>query len=144
MNYFKRWRHYFSSVKGGNTIFKIGLIGVAAALLSAFIRKERAEFSVVLGMIAGIVIFYCVLTQISVVVNFVTEMLDMVAIEAGYYFQLLKMLGVAYVAEFASNICKDAGQQSVAGMIELFAKISIVVLSIPGLVFLVETLEKFV
>jgi stage III sporulation protein AD len=112
--------------------------------LSAFIRKERAEFSVVLGMVAGIVIFYYVLTQISVVVNFVTEMLDMVAIEESYYFQLLKMLGVAYVAEFASNICKDAGQQSVAGMIELFAKISIVVLSIPGLVFLIETLEKFV
>ena len=112
--------------------------------MSAFIRKERAEFSVLLGIIAGIVIFYCVLTQISVVVNFVTEMLDMVAIEEGYYFQLLKMLGVAYVAEFASNICKDAGQQSVAGMIELFAKISIVVLSIPGLVFLIETLEKFV
>lgn len=95
-------------------------------------------------MVAGIVIFYYVLTQISVVVNFVTEMLDMVAIEESYYFQLLKMLGVAYVAEFASNICKDAGQQSVAGMIELFAKISIVVLSIPGLVFLIETLEKFV
>ena len=73
-----------------------------------------------------------------------TEMLDMVAIEESYYFQLLKMLGVAYVAEFASNICRDAGQQSVAGMIELFAKISIVVLSIPGLVFLMETLEKFV
>ena len=54
------------------------------------------------------------------------------------------MLGVAYVAEFAASICKDAGQQSIATMVELFAKISIVVLSIPGLVFLVETLERFV
>ena len=97
-----------------------------------------------IGMVAGIIIFYYVLTQISVVVRFITEMLDMVAIEETYYLQLLKMLGVAYVAEFASSICKDAGQQSVAGMVELFAKISIVTLSIPGLVFLVETLERFV
>ena len=97
-----------------------------------------------IGMAAGIIIFYYVLTQISVVVRFITEMLDMVAIEETYYLQLLKMLGVAYVAEFASSICKDAGQQSVAGMVELFAKISIVTLSIPGLVFLVETLERFV
>ena len=92
----------------------------------------------------GIIIFYYVLTQISVVIRFITDMLDMVAIEETYYLQLLKMLGVAYVAEFASSICKDAGQQSVAGMVELFAKISIVTLSIPGLVFLVETLERFV
>lgn len=98
----------------------------------------------VIGMSAGMIIFYYVVTQISVVVGFITEMLDMVAIEEKYYLQLLKMLGVAYVAEFASSICKDAGQQSIAAMVELFAKISIVVLSIPGLVFLVETLEKFV
>lgn len=97
-----------------------------------------------MGMVAGMIIFYYVLTQISVVVSFITEMLDMVAIEETYYLQLLKMLGVAYVAEFSSSICKDAGHQSIAGMIELFAKISIVALSIPGLVFLVETLESFV
>lgn len=98
----------------------------------------------VMGMVAGMIIFYYVLTQISVVVSFIAEMLDMVAIEETYYLQLLKMLGVAYVAEFSSSICKDAGHQSIAGMIELFAKISIVALSIPGLVFLVETLESFV
>ncbi len=125
-------------------IIKIGLIGVVAAILSSFIRKERAEFSMILGIVAGAIVFYYVITQISVVVGFVTEILEMVDMEETYYLQLLKMLGVAYVAEFASSICKDAGQQSVAGMVELFAKISIVVLSIPGLVFLVETLEKFV
>lgn len=97
-----------------------------------------------LGVVAGTIIFYYVLTQISVVISFITEMLDMVEIEQTYYLQLLKMLGIAYVGEFASSICKDAGQQSIAGMIELFGKISIVVLSIPGLVFLVETLESFV
>lgn len=115
-----------------------------AALLSTFIRKERAEISTVIGIVSGMIIFSYMLTQISVVIRFITELLNMVAIEAGYYMQLLKMLGIAYVAEFASSICKDAGQQSIAGMIELFAKISIVVLSIPGLVFLVETLERFV
>lgn len=127
-----------------SNIFKIGLIGVVAALLSVFIRKERAELSMAIGMVTGVIIFYYVVTQISVVVQFITQLLDMVAIEENYYMQLLKMLGVAYVAEFTSAICKDAGQHSVAGMIELFAKISIVVLSVPGLAFLVETLERFV
>ena len=117
---------------------------MVAALLSTFIRKERAELSMAMGIVAGMIIFYYIVTQIAVVVEFITKMLDMVAIEENYYMQLLKMLGIAYVAEFASSICRDAGQQSIAGMIELFGKISIVALSIPGLVFLVETLEKFV
>ena len=112
--------------------------------MSTFIRKERAEISMVIGILAGMMIFYYMLTQISIVVRFMTEMLDMVSIEANYYMQLLKMLGIAYMAEFASSICRAAGHQSIAGMVELFAKISIVALSIPGLVFLVETLGQFV
>lgn len=124
-------------------ILKIGLIGVVAAILATFLKKERAEIAVLMACAAGMLIFYYILSQISVVVEFLSQLLEMVAMEETYYLQLLKMLGVAYVAEFASSICKDAGQQSIAGMIELFAKISIVALSIPGLMFLVETLELF-
>lgn len=120
------------------------MIGVVAAILATFIKKERGELALMIGIGAGVILFYFVISQISVVIRFLSEILDMVAIEETYFTQLLKMLGVAYVAEFASTICKDAGQQSIAGMIELFAKLSIVALSIPGLMFLVETLEQFV
>ncbi len=118
-------------------------MGIVAAVFATFIKKERAEIAVIIGCMAGILIFYYILSQITVVIDFLSELLEMVAMEETYYMQLLKMLGIAYVAEFASSICKDAGQQSIASMIELFAKISIVVLSIPGLVFLIETLELF-
>ena len=125
-------------------IIQIGLIGVAAAILATFIRKERSEIALIIGICTGVILFFCVISQMSLVIDFVSGLLEMVVIEETYYVQLLKMLGVAYVAEFASSICKDAGQQSIAGMIELFAKISIVALSVPGLVFLVETLEIFI
>ncbi len=97
-----------------------------------------------IGIATGVIIFYFVISQISIVIGFLWGLLDIVAMEETYFTQLLKMLGVAYASEFAATICRDAGQQSIAGMIELFAKLSIVALSIPGLVFLVETLEQFV
>jgi len=126
-----------------SVIFKIGMIGVVAAILATFLKKERAELSTMIGIITGIVIFFYILSQLSVVTEFLANILKKINIEETYYFQLLKMLGVAYVAEFAASICKDAGHQAIAGMIELFAKLSIVTLSIPGLLFLVETLEMF-
>lgn len=125
------------------SIFKIGIIGIVAAILAAFLKKERAELATMLGIVTGIVIFFYILSQLSVVSEFLANILTKIDLEATYYYQLIKMLGVAYVAEFAASICKDAGQQSIAGMIELFAKLSIVTLSIPGLLFLVETLEMF-
>ena len=125
-------------------IFKVGIIGVIAAILATMLKKERAEFAIVIGIATGILIFGYVISQIQVVIEFLSKMLEMVAIEETYYLQLLKMLGIAYVAEFAASICKDSGHQSISGMIETFAKISIVALSIPGILFLVETLEQFV
>lgn len=124
-------------------IFKIGIIGIVAAVLATFLKKERAEISTMIGIVTGVVVFFYILSQLSVVTEFLSNILVKINLEETYYFQLIKMLGVAYVAEFASSICKDAGHQSIAGMIELFAKLSIVTLSIPGLLFLVETLEMF-
>lgn len=124
-------------------IFKIGIIGIVAAILATFLKKERAEVSTMIGIVTGVVIFFYILSQLSVVTDFLSHILAKIDLEETYYFQLIKMLGVAYVAEFAASICKDAGHQSIAGMIELFAKLSIVTLSIPGLLFLVETLEMF-
>lgn len=125
------------------SIFKIGMIGIVAAILATFLKKERAEISTMIGIVTGIVIFFYIISQLSVVTGFLAGILEKVNLEESYYLQLVKMLGVAYVAEFASSICKDAGYQSIAGMIELFAKLSIVTLSVPGLLFLVETLEMF-
>lgn len=124
-------------------IFKIGVIGIVAAILATFIKKERAEISTLIGIVTGVIIFFFILSQLSVVIDFLSGILAKIDLEEGYYFQLIKMLGVAYVAEFSSSICKDAGYQSIAGMIELFAKLFIVTLSVPGLLFLVETLEMF-
>lgn len=124
-------------------IFKISIIGVVAAILAVFLKKERAEFSTMIGIITGIIIFFYILSQLSVVTDFLSGILSQINLEESYYVQLVKMLGVAYIAEFAVAICKDAGNQSIAGMIELFAKLSIVTLSIPGILFLVETLEMF-
>ena len=120
------------------------MIGISAVVLATLIKKDRAELSLIIGISATVLIFLYVLSQIKVVISFVSGLIDMISLEETYYFQLLKMLGVAYVAEFASAVCKDSGHHAISGMIELFAKLSIVALSIPGIVFLVETIGDFI
>ena len=41
-------------------------------------------------------------------------------LETSYFSVILKMVGITYIAEFASGICKDAGYQTIAGQIETF------------------------
>ena len=70
-------------------------------------------------------------------------MLEYLPVDKTYLLPLLKMLGIAYIAEFSSSICKEAGYSAIAGQMELFAKLSIVALSIPELMYLMDVLEKY-
>ena len=42
------------------------------------------------------------------------------------------MIGITYIGQFASGICKDAGYSTTAAQIELFCKLSVMVLSMTG------------
>ena len=54
-------------------------------------------------------------------------------VDTEYISTLVKMIGITYIGQFASGICKDAGYSTTAAQIELFCKLSVMVLSMPVL-----------
>ena len=64
-------------------------------------------------------------------------------LDTKYLTTLLKMIGITYVGQFSAGICKDAGYGAVASQIEVFAKLYIMVLSIPVLLALMEAIHGF-
>ena len=124
-------------------MYKIAVIGIAASFLGIAIKKEKEEYAILIGIAAGSFIFGYAILQLSVIVNFMKELIEKLPIKSDYLGVILKMLGVTYVAEFASNICKDAVYQAIAGQIEMFAKLAIVALSVPGLQLFLQVLELY-
>ena len=122
---------------------RIGMIGIAAILLAMPLRKEKGEFALLLVLAAGMLIFVYSLARIQTVLVFLTDLIESLPIETKYLTPLFKMLGITYVADFAASFCWESGYSSVAGQMELFAKLSIIALSIPELQYLVDVLENF-
>lgn len=122
---------------------KIGLIGIAAIFLAAPLRKEKGEFSMLIVLVAGMLVFVYALARMQTILAFLKELIDSLPIDEAYLTPLLKMLGITYVADFAANFSRESGYSSLAGQMELFAKLSIIALSIPELMYLVDVLENF-
>ena len=51
--------------------------------------------------------------------------------DADGYKALFKALGIGIVSQFTSELCRDAGEPVLAGRVEFFAKIEIMLLSLP-------------
>jgi stage III sporulation protein AD len=124
-------------------MIKIGLIGIVAAFLGLLLGKEKKEYSFLIALAAGVIIFLYSTAQVTYAASFIREMMESLPVDESYVLLLFKMIGVAYLAEFSSNLCRDAGYSAIAGGVELFARLAILVLSIPGIVYILDILENF-
>lgn len=124
-------------------ILKIGILGISGVFLALILKKERGEYSTFISLAVCICIFVYILTKVETLLAFIGKLDGWMIVDNRYFALILKMIGITYVAEFAMNICKDAGYSAVAGQIELFAKLSILVVSLPVLNTFLDVLENF-
>ena len=140
---FLRYRSYSSYNLAGSEkdmdIIKVGILGVAAVLMAIPLRKEKQEYSMFLSMAVCICIFIYIITKVQIVLEFVEKLEGMIAIDSTYIGLVIKMVGITYAAEFAVNVCRDSGYGAIAGQIENFAKMSILVVSLPVLMAFIDT-----
>ena len=124
-------------------VMQIGIIGVVTALLAIQLKQQKAEYAIYLSIAVSLLIFFSIVEHLEVLVGTMKEITQMIHLDATYIGTLIKMLGIAYIAEFASNICKDAGYQTIAGQIEMFSKLTILILGLPIMLALLRTIQNF-
>lgn len=124
-------------------ILKVGVIGLTGVLVALLLKKERSDFSMIISFGVCICIAVFTITKVEALLSFAEKLKSLITIDSQYVAIVLKMIGIAYAAEFTVGICRDAGYRAVAEQIETFAKISILVVSMPVLTAFLETLEQF-
>ncbi len=125
------------------SVIQVGILGVAGVLFAVQLKQLKAETAIYLCIAISVFICLSMFGHLKVLIDTIREISSFVDVKTGYITILLKMLGITYLSEFASSICKDAGYQVIAAQIELFGKISILVLSIPIMLTLLETVQEF-
>lgn len=124
-------------------MLKIGIIGVAGILTAMFMKEVKPSFAVWISMTTCLLIFFYAVNKISFLTDTLQSMREYVQLKDSYMAALLKIVGITYVADFSSNLCKDAGYGAIAGQIEFFGKISILTISAPIVLALLETINGF-
>ena len=125
------------------SMIQIGAIGVIGALLSIQFKSGKSEYGVYMSVAISILIFVCIVDKLELFVRTVSQISQYIKIDTSYIATMLKMIGITYIAEFSSSVCKDAGYQTIAVQIEIFSKLTILALGMPVLLDLLETIREF-
>lgn len=112
-------------------IIKAVAIGVVAGVLVLAMRKYSPEMAMQVGIAAGVILFLLTATQLGEAVAFIERFAGNFSGFSQGITTVLKVVGIAYLAEFTGQVLKDADLAGLAGNIETAAKIIIMVLTLP-------------
>ena len=123
-------------------MLKIAGLGVAGMLLALVLKDIRSQYAVYISLGACVLIAFYGVEKLKVVTDMVYSMQEYLTVKAAYL-KILMNAGISYLADFAANLCRDAGHSAIAGQIEVFGRISILALSSPILIALLEMVHSF-
>ncbi len=125
-------------------IWQLVALGLISAVLSLLLRQSKPEMAIFLALAAGLIIFYWLLDKVAGILGVLSSLAEEAGINLLYLETILKIVGIAYLADFGSQICRDAGEGAVAAKIEFGAKILILVLAVPVLLAVLNTLLELI
>lgn len=123
-------------------IIKVVAFAFTALFIVLIFKDSRSDIALQITIITGILIFLFMITKITAVFQFLQELALKANIDIVYLNTVFKILGIAYLSSFCSEICKDAGEGSIASKVEFAGKILILVLAIPILMAVLQSILK--
>lgn len=125
-------------------IVQIVSLSLVATVLVIILKQYRPEFSILVSLVACIFIILFAFEKIQIIVSMLNDLIVASGINKTFFEILIKITGIAYIVELASNLCVDAGEKAIASKVEFAGKILIVTMSVPIITTLVETITEVI
>ena len=124
-------------------VMTVGILGIAAVLLATQLKSVRSEYGTYLILAAGLLIAFYTVSRWGTVLQMLKQCMEWLPVDRVYVSTLLKMIGIVYTIQLCAGLCKDAGYSAIAGQIETFGKLTILSLSLPVVLALLDTVHVF-
>lgn len=106
-------------------------ISVCGLLLTVLLRDYNKTVSLIVMLATAVIIFVFVADGLSGVFGYIAKISSGVESTAEYIKLMIKVLGITLISQFASDMCRDAGENTLANQTETAAKIIVVLMVLP-------------
>ena len=111
-------------------------------VLAVLLRGQRPETAIQISLLASAVIFFITVPYIRSLTALFADISNRIGVDIKYITLVMKEIGIAYVTQFGAELCRDAGEGSIASGIELAGKVVIMTMSMPVMYRLLEVVEQ--
>lgn len=119
-------------------------VAIIAAVLAVILKQHRTEYALVLSVSAGVILLVFAMRYVSQLTDFTRSVSSALSLPNDFLPVLFKVLGIAYLAQFASDACRDAGENGLASKVELIGKAAMLAAALPVLEGLLDMISSLI
>lgn len=122
-------------------IFSFVVLSLITAVISLYLKDSGFVTAAVITVICGgVLILLKLIPFFSEIFRTIREISSVSGLKTDYIGLVIKVVGIAYIGEFAGELCRDAGETSLAGKVDLGTKAVIMVMALPLLKTILSTI----
>ena len=123
-------------------LIAVSFAAVIVVLIAIKIKDMDSGYGVILSMAGCVMVMYFVVSRFRQIADYIDRITAYISVNITYIDVILKMIGLAYVCQFSSDLCRDAGYNAIASQVEMAGKISLILLSMPVLMSVIDLVVK--
>ena len=104
---------------------------IVAVVLALSLKSRNPEFSTLISVAVCLILLFICVARMRVMLRGIQTLTDKIRMDSTYLAILVKLIGIAYICEFAASISRDSGYSAVASQIELLGKLTMLAVSLP-------------
>ena len=120
---------------------RAALLCVAGALTCALMRQQKPEMRMAAAIAAGLGALYLSLDGLGAGVEMLRLLSGRAGLDSDDSTLLIRATGIALIAQFGSQLCRDAEESALAGRVELAGRVALLGMTAPLLTGLLEKIE---
>ena len=121
-------------------IVKISAMGIVTAFCVVLLREQKSEVAMLVGIAGSCIILLSVIDYFTQVFSTLSSIAEKTGIPTSIYKTVMKIISIGYIADFSAGIVEDSGQKALAEKIILGGKLIIMVLALPIITMLFDTI----
>ncbi|MBE5950041.1 MAG: stage III sporulation protein AD [Lachnospiraceae bacterium] len=125
-------------------MLRTALLGILTVVIAMAMKQGKAEFGLFVSFTGSILIAWVAVRLLEGISGSLNRLEHILTVDLEYIKLMIKMIGITYLSEFSSALCKDAGYSAVAGQIELVGKLTILTIGMPIVLALFEMMVSMV
>lgn len=119
-------------------ILRIAGLALLGAFTAMLLKNGKGEYSTFIGLAMALLVCSYVVLNLLEVVSAIEGMWSRIAGDTSFLHILLRIVGITYISDLTSGICKECGYAVLAGQVAIAGKMGVLLAGFPIFMNLLE------